>query len=249
MDITSAVILGIVQGLTEFLPVSSTAHLLIVPKILGIANPGVAFDVMLHLATALAIVMYFFDDIITIITKMPKMIWLLILGSIPTGLMGFFLKDYFESFFHAGIWTGVFLIITGCLLFISEKLATGEKNLDKTRWYDAVIIGFFQGLAIMPGLSRSGSTIAAALFRGLNKTLATRFVFLLALPAILGAGLLEFKEISNLPKEPAIYGFIAALVSGLIAIKIFIQLLQRGKIRIFSWYCWALGIFLCIKSF
>ena len=248
MTTTSALILGIVQGLTEFLPVSSTAHLILVPQFLHISLPTVAFDVMLHLATACAVLIYFGKDIWQILRKDRKMIGLLIVGSIPTGIIGLLFKDFFESFFHGGAWIGLFLIITGFLLWFAEKWSTEKKGLVEMGWLDAVVIGICQGLAILPGISRSGSTVAAALGRGLNKTFAAKFALLLSVPAILGAGVLKAKEISHIPLQSSVIGFIAAFFSGLLAIKLFIRLIQTRNIRVFSWYCWLVGFIVIYTS-
>ena len=242
MTITSAIILGLVQGLTEFLPVSSSAHLIIIPSILNMQTPSVAFDVVLHLATALAVIVFFHKDILNIITKDHKMFLLLIIGTVPTGIMGLLFKDFFEAFFQQGLWIGLFLIITGIILWFAEHTEKESKPVKSMTWFDAIIIGTCQGCAILPGISRSGSTVAAGLFRGLPREFAAKFAFLLSIPAIMGAGLMKARDIASIPLIPSLIGFIFAFFSGLLAIKIFIELIKNKNLKYFSLYCLVLGL-------
>ncbi|HHV75832.1 MAG TPA: undecaprenyl-diphosphatase UppP [Syntrophothermus lipocalidus] len=251
MNYLDAVILGIVQGLTEFLPVSSSGHLVIFQKLLGFQQPGVTFEVMLHLGTLVAVIAAFWSDVWGIIKKpMSRIVYLIILGTIPAGLIGVFLKPLFEQAFESLTVVGVGLIITGFLLVLGEKLGTRAwwgKEVEQTSVGDALFIGLLQGLAITPGISRSGSTISAGLLRGLDREFAARFSFLLSIPAILGAGILEGKDIldsgiAGHSLAPYIVGTVTAAVSSYIAIRIVMGLVKRGRLSLFSYYCWTVGI-------
>ena len=251
------IFLGIIQGLTEFLPVSSSGHLVIFQTLLKIPE-NIAFDTVLHLATALALIIYFWRDIWGLITLEEKgtslkMIWLLLIATIITGIIGFTFKDYFESLFSSVAAVGGFLILTGVVILLGEWLGKGRRILKDMNVWDALLIGLAQGCAIAPGLSRSGTTISASLARNLDRQLAAKFSFLLAIPAILGAGLLQSKAIIKagtlgIGIWPLVLGFIAAFISGLIAIKLFMQMIQRTSIRIFAYYCFAAGALTLILS-
>ncbi len=246
------ILLGIIQGLTEFLPVSSSGHLVIFQRLLDLPH-SIAFDVIVHLATALAVVVYFWKDIIDILLSKRKMIWLLIVGTIITGIIGIAFKDFFESLFSSVRAVGGFLIVTGIIIMLGEWWGKGKRNLEQMNIWDAILIGLAQGCAIAPGLSRSGATISASLGRNLNRSLAARFSFLLSIPAIAGAGLLQSKEIIKAGMVgigiwPLVLGFIAAFISGLIAIKIFMSVIQKTSIRGFAYYCFIIGILIFIFS-
>lgn len=251
MDYLDAVILGIVQGLTEFLPVSSSGHLVIFQKILDFQQPGVTFEVMLHVGTLVAIMAAFWSDIWAMIKKpTSRLVGLIVVGSVPAGLMGVLLKPIFEQAFESVSVVGIGLIITGFLLMLGEKIGSRAwwgKGVENVSWGDALFIGLFQGLAITPGISRSGSTIAAGLLRGLDREFAARFSFLLAVPAIAGAGILEAKDVvrdgfASGDFMSYFIGAIAALVSSYLAIRIVMSLVRRGRLSLFSYYCWAVGV-------
>ncbi|MFH1826155.1 MAG: undecaprenyl-diphosphate phosphatase [bacterium] len=244
------VLLGIIQGFTEFLPVSSSGHLVIFQSLLQVP-PSIAFDVVVHLATGLAVVIYFWRDIVELLTTKRKMIWLLAVGTIITGIMGIGFKDYFESLFSSVSAVGGFLILTGLIILLAEWLGKGRRKLEDMNIWDAVLIGLAQGCAIAPGLSRSGTTISASLGRNLDRNLAARFSFLLSIPAILGAGLIQSKAIIKagtvgIGVWPLALGFVAAFVSGWLAIKIFMSIIQRISLRGFAYYCFILGLFVLI---
>lgn len=249
------IILGIIQGLTEFLPVSSSGHLVIFQTLLKVPH-SIAFDVIVHLATALAVVVYFWRDILKVLSPMSdvqgrKMLWLLVVATFFTGVIGLTFKDYFESLFNSVSAVGWFLILTGIVIILAERIGKGRRKLEEMNLLDAVLIGLAQGAAIVPGLSRSGTTISASLARNLDRTLAARFSFLLSIPAILGAGLIESKEIikagaTDVGLWSLIFGFIAAFISGWIAIKIFMNIIQKTSIRIFAYYCWVVGALVLI---
>lgn len=277
MDITiiQAIIIGIVQGLTEFLPVSSSAHLVFVPYVMNFES-SLAFDTILHVGSLVAVFVYFWKDIVHMIKsfisslldipkgkfkeglkedQFKKLAWLVIIGTIPAGLAGILLKDFFEGLFNNIPAVGFFLIITGFLLWGSEKVSrkisekTSLKNMSiKT----ALIMGVAQACAIAPGISRSGATISTGLFLGLERKLAARYSFLLSIPAILGAALVQTKDISSLMDFNIgifVAGFAAAAISGYIAIKIVMKLIQEKDLLIFAYYCWIVGIIAVVLSF
>jgi undecaprenyl-diphosphatase len=249
--------LGIIQGLTEFLPVSSSGHLVIFQSLLKVPA-NLAFDTIVHLATALALVIYFWSDIIKLLdfrtgTANRKMLWLLVAATFFTGIIGLGFKDFFESLFSSVRAVGGFLVLTGIVILAGEWLGRGRRKLEDMNIWDAVLIGLAQGAAIAPGLSRSGTTISASLARDLDRTLAARFSFLLAIPAILGAGLVQSRAIIKagtvgIGIVPLAIGFLAAFISGMAAIWIFMRLIQRTSLRGFAYYCFAAGILTLLAS-
>lgn len=280
MDITiiQAIILGIVQGLTEFLPVSSSAHLVLVPQLINVnyANPAqaVAFDTLLHVGTLLAVIAYFWKDIIHIITGLissildifrgkfitglredpsKRLTWLLVIGTIPAAIAGVLLNDQFEALFNNYAAVGFFLLITGVLLWISERMkGGGDKQVKDMTFKNALAIGIFQAFAIAPGISRSGSTIAAGLLSGLERELAARYSFLLAIPVIAGAALVQVKSIgAGLEANTAalLAGFLAALIVGFLSIKLLLKLIKERSLMIFAYYCWIIGAATLIVSY
>lgn len=260
MNIAEAVFLGLLQGLTEFLPVSSSGHLVLVQYFLGVKMPGVTFEVMVHAGTLFSIIWVFWKDVyglVSGITKSPqqqKLFLLLLTGSIPAGLLVLFFSPLFKSIFEKPLLVGFMLLLTGCIVMaISrlEKFLKGHRSLGGMRWHDALVAGLFQGMAIIPGISRSGSTILGALIRGLDRETAIRFSFLLALPAIAGATLLELYDwlkAGAWPEEYLSYliGAVVAFFSGVLAIRLFIRLLAAGRFYYFAYYCWFTGFFTII---
>ncbi len=265
MDITiiQAIILGMVQGLTEFLPVSSSAHLVFFTDIFGLQQ-NVAFDTLLHLGTLVAVVGYFWKDILVIISSFissvldifrgrfkegleekpfKKLSWLLVVGTIPAGLMGILLKSQFEALFTSIFYVGIFLIVTGLLLWGAERVKPGEKDVKDISFKNALVIGVAQGIAIAPGISRSGATISAGLFSGLNRELAARFSFLLSIPAILGAAIVQGKDITSFDASTAVLtaGFFSALIFGYLAIKLLLKIIKERTLMIFAYYCCIVG--------
>lgn len=272
MTLFKAIILGIFQGIAEFLPISSSGHLVLLQTLFGIKEGNLFFTEMLHFGTLLSILIVYFKDILKIVVEFfimikdlfktkkfiinnpyKKMAILIIVGSVPTGIMGIVFGDVFENFYSSITVVSIALIITGVLLWTSEKSASGNKSIREMTYVDSFIIGIFQGFAITPGISRSGSTIVGGLFRGLNKKLATKFSFLLALPATLGAAFLGIKD--ALPQEgvalftiPLLVGVIISTITGVISIKILIRVLEKGKLHYFSYYVWVLGAILLIAN-
>ncbi len=263
MDVIQAIILGIVQGLTEFLPVSSSAHLIFFPYILG-TKSSVAFDTVLHIGTLVTVVSFFWKDIVSMIKALissildlfrgkfmegvkedvyKRLVWLLVVGTIPAGVMGIAFKSEFEALFNSILAVGFFLLITGVLLWMSEHYKQGKKQVKEVSFKNALAIGIFQGFAIAPGISRSGSTIAAGLFSGLNRELAARYSFLLSIPAILGAALVQVNDITalNMSLIAFVAGFLAAVVFGYLAIKLLLKIIKDWSLNIFAYYCWIVG--------
>lgn len=251
MNLFQAFLLGVLQGATEFLPVSSSGHLVLVPWLLGWAPSGLAFDVVVHWGTALAVVVYFWRDWVNIVKKArfseKNLACLILLGTIPAALLGYLLDDFFEGMFARPIAAASFLLVTAAILTASERLGRRERDLDTLTWLDALLVGLAQALAILPGISRSGSTIAAGLARGLRRELAARFSFLLATPIILGAGLLKVLALAQAgglaAQAPALaVGFVTAGAVGLGCIHFLMRYLQRRRLYPFAIYCAAVGV-------
>ena len=271
MDILQAIIIGLVQGLTEFLPVSSSAHLIFTQQALGLSDVGLAFDVLLHVGTLVAVVAYFFQDIINMIKGFflslidlkdgkfmeevrrdpyKKLAWLTIIATIPVGIVGVLFNDLVESLFTGITVPAFFLLITGCLLYVSQRMNSGGIDLSNITLKEALLMGCGQALAVMPGLSRSGTTIAAGLFSGLDKEFAAKFSFILSIPAILGAGVFQLKDLSggNVEIEACIAGFIVAVISGYLAISVLLKLIREKSLDIFAYYCWIVGAVILVGS-
>lgn len=253
ISLFEAVILGLVQGITEFLPISSSGHLVIMQHFLGFTEPALTFDVLLHLGTLVSVFIVFWEDIWAIIKNpFQKMSLLVLAGAIPTAMMGFLLDDFFTALFGSVKIVGFMLLITGLLLWVSDRFH-GKKTVKEMSYVDAVIIGIFQGIAITPGISRSGSTIVGALWRGLDRTAAARYSFLLSIPVILGAGLKEIVEVYQVHDTAGfqlnfLVGMVVSAVSGYYSIKFLLKLLQGTKLRVFSYYCWIVGFLIVIFS-
>jgi len=254
INLISALFLGIVQGLTEWLPVSSSGHLVIVQQIMKIYVP-LLFDVMLHFGTLLAVIVFFWKDIVKILkslfkldfkSKDGKLIPFIMIGTIPVALIGFIFHDIIKSFFSNLLAVGISLIITGIILLLTKK-SQGKKELTL---FDSILIGIAQAFALIPGISRSGATISTGLFRKIDKKTVFKFSFLLSIPAIIGANLLE------LIKEPIVETdilplFICVITSALIgylSLKILYSMLKKGKFYYFSFYCFILGLLVLIYS-
>ncbi|NLM45891.1 MAG: undecaprenyl-diphosphate phosphatase [Firmicutes bacterium] len=252
MGILEGIFLGIVQGLTEFLPVSSSGHLVIFQHFLGIREAGITFEVMVHFGTLVSVLCVFGNDILRILRNFYRkkqerhFLLMLVLGVIPTGLMGILLKDYFAGFYESPATTGLMLLVTGCLLYTLAYLRPGEKNEATMKGIDALLISVAQGIAIIPGISRSGATITSALWLGLDRETAVRFSFLVSIPVILGATLLEAKDLAaagfNNLSAGVLLGMLAAFLSGILAIRLFVKVLRSGKFHYFAYYCWFAGI-------
>ena len=248
MNLLQSDILCIVQGVTEWLPVSSSGHLAIIENWFGL-NPNISFNVFLHFATLLVIFIVFWKDIVKVIkafvkfdfkSEYGKLALFIIIGSIITAIIGFTFRDLFASFFSNLTVVGIALLVTGTLLFFSER-KEGNKKLS---YWDSIWIGLMQGLAIIPGISRSGATISMGLLRGVDKVKVFKFSFLLVIPAILGATLFEAGNVVfNLE---LLVGFVFAFVFGYISLKLLMKLVINKKFHYFAWYCWGLGLLVLV---
>jgi len=250
-----ALILGLVQGLTEFLPISSSGHLVIFNYLLGVESESIAFEVAVHLGTLLAVIIYFREDLLQVIVDFfrggdgRRVGWMLIAASVPTGIIGLTFQKPLEALFNSPRSVGIGLLITAVVLLFAEKYRQGNRSLGKVRLQDALLIGTLQGMAIIPGISRSGSTISAGLFAGLGRDAAARFSFLLAIPAILAAGALHAKDFVALPQEmllPSLIGVATSAISGYLAIGILMAVLRKGKLYGFSAYTAVVGLLILI---
>jgi undecaprenyl-diphosphatase len=247
-----AIILGIIQGITEWLPISSSGHLVLAQNLFGLAPP-VIFDVILHLGTLIVIFIVFAKDIKELCLgvfkrekKHLKMLLYLFLGSLPIAFAGLLFNDFIKSIFHSPVTVGISLLFTALLLFLS-KYPRKDKKLTITNTF---IVGLAQMLAILPGISRSGSTIAVGLMQGIKREEAARFSFLLVIPAILGATLLEIGNLGTITNMPAlIAGTITSIVVGYIALRLLLHIIKKGKFYLFGWYCLALGIIVLLLAF
>lgn len=273
MTLIQAIILGIFQGISEFLPISSSGHLVILQHFFGIKEGNLFFTEMLHFGTLISIVIVYFNDIIKIIVEFFKMLGsgiknkkfkivndyqklalLIIIGSIPTAIIGFLFEDFFKNLYSSSILPiGVAFLITGLLLWIANKKPHENKKVRNMTILDSLTIGIFQGIAIIPGISRSGSTIVAGLLRGLDRSLATEFSFLLALPATFGAGLFGITDVIKTGSTavidgPLIIGILLSTIVGVFAIKFLIKMLKKDKLHYFSYYLWIIGFITIISD-
>lgn len=260
MSLLEAILIGIIQGATEFLPISSDGHLVLIPAVFGLSQPDLVLIGLVHAGTLLAILSYFWRDLIAIAravltglaqrkplaTADARLGYWMVLGSIPAGIVGLLAIDFFEAQFGSPTVAAVGLLITAVFLVIGERLKSGTKSLDRLTWLDALLIGLFQVLALFPGISRSGTTIAAGLGRGLDRPTAARFSFLVGLPAIAGAGLLSIIDIfsaqGSLPAGHYLAAFIAAAVVGYGCIAFLLNWVKRHTLYPFAIYCAVAGL-------
>lgn len=268
MNLIQALILGIVQGATEFIPVSSSAHLVLVPWWLGWGDVNnLAFDTILHLGTLLAVVAYFFPDLVRIvrawlgrvILRQPRSFesslgWWIIIGTVPAAILGAAFQSFFENVFGDAVAVAALLLITGIILVLAERFTNRWRDLEDLFWVDVLLIGMAQAFAILPGISRSGATIATGLGRGLKREEAARFSFLLSIPIILGAGLKNLADITlgatvTAGAPELIVGFLAAAIVGYLSIRYLLRYLQTNTLYPFAFYCWAVGLLSLIGAF
>ncbi|HUG40928.1 MAG TPA: undecaprenyl-diphosphate phosphatase [Longimicrobiales bacterium] len=250
MTYFDAIVLGLVQGLTEFLPVSSSGHLVMAQTFLGIPSPGVFLEVALHVATLLSVIVVYRGKLAELVmgslrrdTRALRYVGLLILATLPVVALGLLFREPIEAAFDTPYVTGFMLVVTGFILW-STTLGRSERTHDQPTAVHALAMGFAQCLALLPGISRSGSTIAAGLWTGLRGERAAEFSFLMSLPAIAGAAVLQAAELGGdiAVSGPLAAGFLAALLSGIAAIKSLIWLVRRQGFHKFAWYVWPVGL-------
>lgn len=246
--------LGAVQGLTEFLPVSSSGHLVLLQKIFGIAEPVLLFDTMVHVGTLIAVFIVLRADIRAILRRIIQpLTGYLILATIPTVIVALIFKDMIEEAFRSAAFLGYSFLFTALALLVSEQISRGSENTKPQaamNWFDALVIGICQGIAIIPGVSRSGLTLSGALSRRLDRDFAARFVFLLSIPAILGALVLQLKDIAGgegvstagIGPAPIIAGTLTAALVGFFAIQFMLRIVKTRSLRGFALYVAILGV-------
>lgn len=251
-DQVAAIILGLVQGLTEFLPVSSTAHLILVSDALKLDPEkfGLSFDVALHMGTALAVLLYFAGTWIGLLVDVLRGRWrlplVIIVGTIPAAIAGVLFETAVSTTLRSAVYIAIGLLVGSAIFVLAERVGSRTRRLDRATLVDAVIIGVAQAIALIPGISRSGITISAGLFRGLERGDATRFAFLLATPVILGAGvktLLDARKLSGLTAQLdiVVIGFAVSFISGLTAVAFMVRYLRTHSLRVFVIYRVALA--------
>jgi len=266
MDIEQTIFLGIIQGLTEFLPISSSGHLVIFQHLIGLKNPELLLDISLHIGTLLAVLIFFWTDIKMMIYEsiglistvfrkenpsskiqqfphVALILWIVI-GTIPTALIGLIFSSFFQKMFGSPFFIGFMLIVTGAILGASRFIPDHVTKKSNVGVMLSIAIGIAQGAAIIPGISRSGATIVCGLFCGLNRELAGRFSFLLSIPAIIGATILKFDmtKITEIGFIPFFAGIFVSFLVGLIALKITMNMVKKGNLYYFSPYCFLAGI-------
>ncbi len=241
-------ILAVVQGLTEWLPISSSGHLVIAQKYLGLNLPLI-FSAMLHVGTVVVVLVVFRKDVADILralvkrdfeTDEGKLALFIALGSVPIALIGFVFQDFFESLFNNLLLVGSALLITGFVLFFSEK-RIGNRKMSIL---DSLLIGLTQAVAIIPGVSRSGVTITTGLLRKIDKATAFKYSFLLSVPAVIGATVLESRElvVGNVDMIPLFLGAVISMIVGYISLKLLQKIVMREKFHLFAYYCWIVGL-------
>lgn len=264
MTILQSIILGIVQGITEFLPISSSAHLVILPYILGWEFPAreaFIFDVLVQMGTMIAVIVFFYKDLYNIFTSLLQSIvrrklwtdkdsllgWYIILSTLPAVIFGLILGDTVETAFNSPTTTATFLLATALLLFLAEKIGKRVRYLDSTSWIDAILIGIFQLFALFPGISRSGATISGGMLRNFNRQSAARFSFLMSVPIMIAAGVLSMIDLIRIPDFSAqiptlVVGFITSALVGFLSIRWLLSYLTNHSLYLFAGYCIFLSV-------
>ena len=251
ISLFESILLGIIQGIAEWLPIYSSGHLALAQNFFGIQAP-VVYDVLLHLGTLLVVLIVFWSDFVKTVkafftfnfkSEYGKLSLFIILGSVITAIIGFTFRDLFKSFFHNTLIVGIALIVTGFILYVS-KFFRQRKNLN---WKHSVWMGLAQGLAIIPGISRSGSTISIGLIAGVKREKLISFSFLLSIPAIIGASVLEFGSLnSDVSFVSILVGLLVSIVVGYFALRWVVKLIKNKGFHNFAWYCWAVGLIVVI---
>jgi undecaprenyl-diphosphatase len=275
MTTLEAILLGIIQGLTEFLPVSSSGHLVLFQQLFGLKEAELFFDVCVHLGTLVAVIVVFRQEITKIISALLqlvslagqkekflqkaesdpelKMALLIVIGSIPTAVLGLLFKSIADQLFSSSFLTGLMLMMTGLLLWLTRRANPGYKgagieSFSKTK---AFVIGIVQGMAIIPGISRSGSTISIGLLLGVDRETAARYSFLLSIPAIVGAGFLSLKGGLSQTDAAIRFSLLGAATAALVgygALKVLLSMIKKGRLYVFAPYCWLVGILAILFS-
>lgn len=259
MNLFQSLLLGIIEGLTEFIPVSSTAHMLIVQKLFNIPSDAgmFAFLVLVQIGPLVALIVYFWKDLWSLVkaffakpfsTPENKMAWFIIIATIPALLIGYLLKDVVQGLFSSPLLeAGIRLLVAAILLFLAEFFGKRVRNIDSMNWLDALVVGLFQVFAVVPGSSRSGSAISGGMLRGLNRPAATRFAFLMSAPVMLAAG--GYESISVIKSHilgtiaaPLALGFIVAAVIGWLSIRWLINYVSKNSLYVFAAYCGIVGV-------
>lgn len=269
MDIIEAILLGLVQGATEFLPVSSSGHLILIPSLLNLSEPDLNLIAIAHQGTLLAVLVYFRRELIAIIkgvlaslrdkqllgTVESRLGWFILLGTIPAIIAGLTFADFIDETLSDPVPASIMLVLTGIILIIGERLMRGIKDLAKMTWLDALIIGVAQLFALVPGISRSGITMSTGLGRGLDRPSAARYSFLLGIPAIAGAGLIAALDLAGSPDlaeqiPELLITFLTAFIVGYACIYWLLNWVRQHSFYIFAFYCIGFGIFnLVMASF
>jgi undecaprenyl-diphosphatase len=266
LNSVEAIVLGIVQGLTEFLPVSSSGHLVLFQNLFGLKEPALLFDICMHVGTLTAVIIVFYRELLDIlwalfqipgklkltgglmrlceVDESVRMALLIVVGSIPTAVIGLLFKEIINQLFGSITVVGLMLLVTGSLLWLTQNMKNTGRPVRKTTLKDALLIGIAQGLAIIPGVSRSGATISTALFLGVDRKLASRYSFLLSIPAIFGALLvgLDTPELqTTIPISTIVAGSVVSAIVGWIALVILLRIVKRGRLHTIAPYCWLVG--------
>ena len=267
MSYIEAIVLGLVQGLAEFLPISSSGHLALLQQWFGIEEDNVLlFAVLLHVGTLISVFIVYWKDIWELIKELfitikdlftgkglrleerpvRKLGVMIIVATIPTGIIGLLFNDFFDSLYNSVIPIGIGLIVTGILLVVAERTGRSNRGVNQMNYRNALFVGTIQGIAICPGISRSGSTLFGSLLCNLDRTFAVKFVFLISIPSILGSAILEAPAaiesgIQMADIGPILVGMAVAAISGLVAIKTMIKIVSGKKLSYFSYYVWILG--------
>jgi undecaprenyl-diphosphatase len=267
MNFLYAIFLGLLQGATEFLPISSSGHLALAEFFFDIEQAGLTFDVALHLGTLLGVIVYFRRDIFMMVQAVfnpgkmgddadihRKMAWYICLGTVPAVIAGVLLKDAVETVFRSPLLIAAALAGAGLLLLWADKAGKHMRDMKSITTYDALLIGLFQAIALMPGISRSGITMTAGLFRGLNRMSAARFSFLLSIPVIFGAGIYNLPDIIQQGSQPGqigfyLTGFITAAISGYLVIAFLLRFIQTHSFAVFVYYRLVLACIIALIQF
>jgi len=272
VGIWQAVVLGIVQGLTEFLPVSSSGHLVLFGALLNVSEPGMLFEIMLHFGTLVAIFAAFWPEVVLLaksavlllrnpgkVAKLVKvdancrLILVIVLATVPIGIVGLVAEDWIAGFFDSPVFTGVMLCVTGTILFLSDRAQKGSREMEQISYSDGLVIGIGQALAVLPGISRSGTTIAAGLLSGIKRESAAKFSFLLSIPAVLGSQVVAAKDLlagpGSVESLPAMaIGTVFAAVTGYLAIRLLLSFIRKGRLVIFAYYTWFVGLIVLLLA-